>query len=128
MRMFSPVQALARTATQETTLGGQTILPGDRVLVAFASANRDESTFSDADHCQLDRYPNKHLSWGLGMHRCLGSHFARAQVEVILDQVLQRMPDFTLDESRTSQYPNLGIVNGWAQMVATFTPGPRSLG
>jgi cytochrome P450 len=73
----------------------------------------------------MDRMPNKHVSWGLGLHRCLGSHLARTQVELILSEVLTRMPDFSIDEQRSRQYPNLGIVNGWVTMPATFTPGRR---
>ena len=126
MRFATPVQALARTVQRQTQLGGQTLEEGDRVLLAFASANRDESAFPDPDTCQLGRYPNKHLSWGMGLHRCLGSHFARATIETILEEVLDRMPDFTIDEERSFQYPNIGIVNGWAQLIASFTPGPRS--
>ena len=126
MRFATPVQALARTVQRQTQLGGQTLEEGDRVLLAFASANRDESAFPDPDTCQLGRYPNKHLSWGMGLHRCLGSHFARATIETILEEVLDRMPDFTIDEERSFQYPNIGIVNGWAQLIASFSPGPRS--
>jgi cytochrome P450 len=127
MRLATPVQALARTVRKPTSLGGQSLQPGERVLLSYASANRDPHAFPDADECVLDRFPNKHLSWGLGLHRCLGSHLARAQVEVILKEVLSRMPDFAIDEDRSRQYPNLGIVNGWVTMPATFTPGERSV-
>jgi cytochrome P450 len=125
MRMFTPVQALARTVRKPATLGGQVLSPGERVLLSYASANRDEATFPRADECVVDRMPNKHVSWGLGLHRCLGSHLARTQVELILSEVLTRMPDFSIDEQRSRQYPNLGIVNGWVTMPATFTPGRR---
>jgi cytochrome P450 len=125
MRMFTPVQALARTVRKPTVLGGQSLSPGERVLLAYASANRDASTFENPDECQLDRMPNPHVSWGVGLHRCLGSHLARLSVELILNEVLTRMPDFAIDEQLSRQYPNLGIVNGWATMPATFSPGKR---
>jgi cytochrome P450 len=128
MRLATPVQALARTVRKPTVLGGQSLRPGERVLLAYASANRDETVFPQPDDHVLDRYPNRHLSWGLGLHRCLGSHLARAQVEIILGEVLTRMPDFEIDEARGRQYPNLGVVNGWASMPASFTPGRRRTG
>jgi cytochrome P450 len=125
MRMFTPVQALARTVRKPVVLGGQALSSGDRVLLSYASANRDEKVFERADECVMDRMPNKHVAWGLGLHRCLGSHLARTTVEIILGEILTRMPDFSIDEERSRQYPNLGVVNGWATMPATFAPGPR---
>jgi cytochrome P450 len=125
MRAFSPVQALGRTVTEQTTLGGQTLEKGDRVLLAWASANRDERLFENPDKCILDRYPNRHVGFGMGIHRCAGAHFARMQIEIVLRQVLERMPDFVIEEERSSQYPNIGVVNGWVQMPATFTPSAR---
>jgi cytochrome P450 len=123
LRWNTPVQALGRTVMTETTLGGQTMQPGERVLLAFASANRDGETFESAGECALDRFPNKHLGFGKGIHKCVGAHFARAQIEVTLTEVLTRMPDFEIDDEESSQYPNIGIVNGWVKMPATFTPG-----
>jgi cytochrome P450 len=116
---------LGRTILQRTTLGGQTLEVGDRVFLAWASANRDEKVFEQSDTCLLDRYPNKHVTFGNGIHRCVGSHFARAQIDIVLKQVLERMPDFQIDEEQSRQYPNIGVVNGWVQMPATFTPGRR---
>jgi cytochrome P450 len=125
MRCSSPVQALGRTVTGKTTLGGQTLDEGDRVLLVWASANRDENAFNNANACALDRYPNRHVGFGYGIHRCVGSHFARAQIEIILHEVLKRMPDFQIDERQSIQYPNIGVVNGWVKMPAVFSPGPR---
>jgi cytochrome P450 len=122
MRLSAPVQALARTVRRRTVLAGQQLEPGERVLLSYASANRDETVFDRPGECLLDRYPNKHVAWGPGLHRCLGSHLARAQVEIVLEQVLTRMPDLRVDEERSRQYPSLGVVNGWATMPATFTP------
>ena len=125
MRISSPVQALGRTVVQDTVLGGQQLKAGDRVLLAWASANRDEKLFDNPDTCLMDRYPNRHVGFGVGIHRCAGAHFARAQIEIILQQVLERMPDYRIDEQQTFQYPNIGVVNGWVQMPATFSPGQR---
>ena len=125
MRISSPVQALGRTVVRDTVLGGQKLEAGDRVLLAWASANRDEKLFDNPDKCVMDRYPNRHVGFGVGIHRCAGAHFARAQIEIILQQVLERMPDYRIDEQHTYQYPNIGVVNGWVQMPAIFTPGPQ---
>ena len=125
MRIATPVQALGRTVVRDTVLGGQHLQAGDRVLLAWASANRDEMLFDNPDTCVLDRYPNRHVGFGVGIHRCAGAHFARAQIEIILQQVLERMPDYRIDEQHTYQYPNIGVVNGWVQMPATFSPGLR---
>jgi cytochrome P450 len=112
MRLASPVQALGRTVKEETTLGGQ----------AFASANRDEGIFDSPHSCVIDRYPNKHLAFGRGIHKCVGAHLARTEIEIVIREVLARIPDFTIDEEKSSQYPNIGIVNGWVRMPAAFTP------
>jgi len=122
LRWSSPGQALARTVMRVAELGGQRLEPGDRVLVYHASANRDESKFEKADECVLDRYPNRHVGFGVGPHRCLGSHLARAEFESVMSEVLRRMPDYEIDMSKASKYPNLGAVNGWVQLPATFTP------
>lgn len=125
MRWGSPVQAMARTVVSSTTLGGQDMLPGERVLLAYAAANRDDQMFGNPDMPLLDRYPNPHLAWGRGIHKCAGSHFARATSEIVMQAVLARMPDFKTDADTSVQYPNIGIVNGWVRMPAKFTPGSR---
>ena len=128
MRWASPVQALGRTVVTGTVLGGELMRPGERVLIAWAAANRDEKIFQEPDRCVLDRFPNRHVGFGLGIHRCAGAYFARMQMEVILGQVLERMPDYRIDETKSCQYPNLGIVNGWIRMPTSFTPKDRQHG
>jgi cytochrome P450 len=71
-------------------LGGQRISAGDKVVVSFTSANRDEAVFSDPDAFDIRRHPNPHLVFGHGPHFCLGSHLARAQVRALFDEVLAR--------------------------------------
>jgi cytochrome P450 len=124
MRFNSPVQALARTVATPTELGGERLSAGERVLVAYASANRDERVFDAPDQFRLDRTPNPHLGFGAGIHKCIGQHLARTEIEVLLDEVLRRMPDFEVDESALEKYDSLGIVNGYKNMPASFTPGP----
>jgi cytochrome P450 len=126
LRYFSPVQAFARTVAQDVELEGATLRRGDRALMCFGAVNRDGDEFPDADAFIPDRFPNRHVAFGLGKHRCIGSTLARAEFAIMLRQILARMPDFEIDRSRTTRYPSLGIVNGYITMPASFTPGSRS--
>jgi cytochrome P450 len=122
LRYFSPVQAFARTVARETEIGDQHLQRGDRVLMCFASANRDGREFSDPDEFVADRQPNRHVAFGMGKHRCIGSTLARAEFATMLATTLRRIPDFRIDRVATVRYPSLGIVNGYVSMPATFTP------
>jgi cytochrome P450 len=123
VRWAAPVQALARTARVEMELGDQTIQPGDRMWMMYFSANRDSDVFDDPDEVRLDRFPNRHLGFGVGIHRCLGSNLARAVFQTVLRQVLRRMPDYTIDRTAARRFPVRAITNGWISQPATFTPG-----
>lgn len=125
LRYFSPVQAFARTVVHDTELGDQRLTRGDRVLVHFGAANRDEEEFPDPDAFVADRSPNRHMSFGLGKHRCIGSTFARVEFTVMLQQVLARMPDYVVDRAAMEPYPSHGIVRGYVRMPGSFTPGSR---
>ena len=88
LRWWTPVMTFRRTATADCELGGQPIRAGDKVVVSFASANRDEAVFADADGFDIRRHPNPHLVFGHGPHFCLGSHLARAQMRALFAEVL----------------------------------------
>jgi cytochrome P450 len=75
----------------------------------------------------MDRFPNRHVAFGMGLHRCAGSHLARLMFKEMLTQVLERMPDYRIDESRLREYPNWAALGGWSTVPATFTPGARRL-
>ena len=126
LRVFTPTQALARTALRDVLVGGQTIRAGERILISWASANRDAAVFERPDEVVLDRFPNRHSAFGLGAHRCLGSNFARLEFGILLREVLRRMPDYEIDLARAERYESIGIVNGWVQLPARFTPGARA--
>lgn len=125
LRCFTPQQALARTVTKPVELGGVELQPGERVLMSWASANHDETVFDDPDEVIFDRFPNRHTTFGIGIHRCLGSHIARTELAAMIGRVLDRLPDYAVDHSGAVRYPSIGIVNGWVTVPATFTPGPR---
>jgi cytochrome P450 len=98
LRLTSPVQGLARTATRDVTLEGKTIAQGRKVMLLYASANRDEREFGpDAGACDVTRKIRRHLSFSYGPHHCIGAAAARLQARVVLEEVLARCPDFTVD-------------------------------
>jgi cytochrome P450 len=125
LRYFAPIHAQSRTVVADTELAGVKIAKGDKVLISYASANRDEQYFDDPDTVRIDRFPNPHLGFGVGIHRCLGSHMARQSYFALTREVLRRMPDFRVLKDEATQYKTIGVVNGWASVPAMFTPGPR---
>jgi len=125
LRYFSPTQGLARTVTKDIDFHGCPIRNEDRVLLAWASANRDESAFPDADNIDIERWPNRHMAFGVGVHRCAGSHLGRAMAKEMLSQILGRMPDYVVDIDNLVPYPHQGTNTGFKSIPITFTPGPR---
>jgi cytochrome P450 len=90
LRWWTPVMIFRRTATVDTLVAGQPIGAGDKVVVSFASANRDEAVFADPDTFDLRRNAKAHLSFGHGPHFCLGAHLARVQMRALFTEVLAR--------------------------------------
>jgi cytochrome P450 len=90
LRWWTPVMVFRRTATRDVELAGVRIGAGDKVVVSFTSANRDESVFADPDRFDLRRAPNPHLSFGHGPHFCLGGQLARAQMRALFGELLRR--------------------------------------
>jgi cytochrome P450 len=125
VRYFTPIHGLARNAKEDVAFDGWQFKKGDRVWLAYASANRDPDIFENAEEVILDRLPNRHIGFGAGMHRCLGSFLARMMFEVMLDEVLRRMPGYAVQEDQVEPYPSVAKVNGWIRMPATFPPGPK---
>lgn len=97
LRWWTPVMTFRRTATKDTQIAGQRIAAGDKVVVSFASANRDESVFVEPDRFDLDRNAKAHLAFGHGPHFCLGAHLARVQMRSLLHEVLTRTSWIELD-------------------------------
>jgi cytochrome P450 len=90
LRWWTPVMTFRRTATSDCELGGQRIGEGDKVVVSFTSANRDEAVFADPGRFDPRRQPNPHLAFGHGPHFCLGAHLARTQMRALFTEVLAR--------------------------------------
>jgi len=126
LRYFSPVQTLARTVSGPCEFSGMQFSELDRVLINLSSANRDSDVFDDPEELRIDRFPNRHAAFGLGIHRCLGSNFARILITAMTRAVLRRLPDFAVDVDGAERYQSIGTVNGWHRVPATFTPTPAT--
>lgn len=108
LRLTSPVQNLARTTTRPVTIDGTDIPAGKKVLLLYASANRDEREFGpDAAECDITRDLARLVAFSYGAHHCLGAAVARLVARVALEELLARCPDFTVDAA-----------------AGTFAPGP----
>jgi cytochrome P450 len=125
LRYFSVNETLTRTVTRDVELGGQQLKKGDVVLISWLSANHDEAEFERPGDVVLDRAPNRHLAFGVGPHRCIGMHLARTMFQVIVRQVLRRMPDYRVDRDATRFYSGNPTLTGIVSMPATFSPGRR---
>jgi cytochrome P450 len=123
LRVSCPIQGFKRTARAEATIAGNTVKPGDRVYMLWASANFDEGEFDRPDELDIRRTSNRHMTFGRGIHRCLGSHLARLEMMVMVQQILARLPDYAVDESKLELHHDVGIAYGFESVPITFTPG-----
>jgi len=99
VRYASPVIFMRRTLTRDYTMNGQDYHEGDKVILFYYAANRDESVFADPERFDITRSPNPHVGFGgPGPHFCLGAHLARREVTVMLRELLTRVPDITAGE------------------------------
>jgi cytochrome P450 len=125
LRFYTPAPGDGRTVAMDAEIHGVQFHEGDRLWLSWAMANRDEKVFDNPHEIQLDRKGNRHASFGLGVHRCIGSNVARATFKTMLKAVLDRMPDFVCDPDGAVHYDTVGVINGLKHLPATFTPGER---
>jgi cytochrome P450 len=125
LRYYTPAPGDGRTVTRDYELSGKKLEDGDRLWLSWSMANRDPSVFPDPDELRIDRKHNRHTTFGLGAHRCIGSNVARAVFKTMLTAVLQRMPDFWCDPAGAVHYDTIGVINGMKHLPATFSPGAR---
>lgn len=125
IRLFTPTLGLARTVTRNTEFHGQRLRQGDRAILMWGAANRDPQVFEDPDSLDLRRSnARKHMAFGLGIHRCLGSHFARMMFQVMIGQVLERLPDFEL-AGPAEHFEDAGEVYAVRKLPIKFSPAMR---
>jgi cytochrome P450 len=120
LRIDTPVQAQWRTAACDLSLGGADVQRADKTLLLLGAANRDETVFPEADRVIPDRSPNRHLAFGVGVHRCLGAHLARLELQVMLAEALDRLPPFELDPAQPVSCTN-GVVRVAHTVPLRFT-------
>jgi cytochrome P450 len=114
LRVFAPV-SVARLVTTSQEVGGLTFAAGEMVLLPYPAANRDPEIFVRANEVVLDRQENRHATFGLGIHRCIGSNLARMELRVAIEEWLRRIPEFE---------PENGAPLNWSRGLVR---GPRSL-
>jgi methyl-branched lipid omega-hydroxylase len=126
LRWATPVVHFRRTAIEDTELGGTRIAAGDKVVLFYNSANRDETVFAEPDALDLRRRPNPHVTFGAGgPHFCLGAHLARFEMIALYRELFVRLPDITVVGSPTMMLSM--FFNGIKSLPCAFTPGPRQL-
>ncbi|MYW06534.1 cytochrome P450 [Streptomyces sp. SID3343] len=125
VRLASPVVWMRRTATRDTDLNGKPVREGDKMLLFYWSANRDEAVFTDPLGFDITRDPNPHVGFGArGPHFCLGAHLARREITLLFRELFERLPDIrTVGEP---QRLRSSFINGIKHMNCEFTPRPRA--
>lgn len=121
---YEAAASLGRRATRDTTLGDVRIAEGDQLLLLLSSANRDADHFSNAGDLHIDRTPNHHVSFGMGVHRCLGSHLARQELRLALEELHKRIPDYELVEGDPPRMTGTQV-RSCTYLPIQFTPTPR---
>ena len=119
LRAYAPV-TMARIVATDTEFHGCPMQEGDRVLLSWPAANRDPEEFEDADRVCIDRQRNRHLAFGLGIHRCAGSNLARMEMKVALEEWMKAIPEFELDATEPTLWAG-GQVRGPRKLPVRWT-------
>jgi cytochrome P450 family 142 subfamily A polypeptide 1 len=122
LRWVTPIKNMARLATADVELGGQMISAGEKLILLYPSANRDESVFEDASRFDIARSPNEHVAFGFGAHFCLGANLARVELRVVLEKLLDRLPDLSLAGPGAPENRASNFVSGYESLPVRFTP------
>jgi cytochrome P450 family 142 subfamily A polypeptide 1 len=120
LRWVTPIKNMARTATRDVELRGETILAGQKVLLLYPSANRDEDQFRDPFRFDITRAPNEHVAFGFGPHFCLGASLARLELQVMFEQLLERLPNIRLVDDVEPAHRPANFVSGYETMKVAF--------
>jgi cytochrome P450 family 142 subfamily A polypeptide 1 len=123
LRWVSPIKNMNRTATRDTELRGCKIRAGQKLLLLYASANRDEAVFEHPDRFDVERLPNPHLAFGgYGTHFCLGAPLARLELRVMFDVLMRRLPDLELASEDPLPMRASNFIVGPEAMPVRFQP------
>ena len=127
LRWVSPIRNMNRTATVDVEVNGQQVKEGDRILLLYPSANRDETVFEDPYRFDITRTPNDHVSFGaFGRHHCLGAPLARLELRVLFEELLARLDDLELATADELPRRRGNFVLGLERVPVTFTPRAAS--
>ncbi len=118
VRYVTPVNHMVRTAARDYELGGQSIREGDKLVLFYASANRDEDIFENPETLQIDRDPNRHLGFGIGEHFCAGANLARATSGTLFRELVQRIEHVEL--TGTPERIASNLVPGYKHMPIRY--------
>ena len=119
--------SMGRRATKDVDFGEVRMRDGDQVLVMLCGANRDSGEFERPDDVDVERFPNRHLSFGSGPHRCIGSHLARIELKIALEELHRRIPDYRPDpDDPPVVLPSQ--VRGFQSLPIRFTPSGPDVG
>jgi cytochrome P450 len=122
LRYVSPVVHMRRTATTDTRIGDQAVAAGDKVVLFYGAANRDEAVFDDAERLDVGRAPNDHVAFGGGgPHFCLGAPLARIEIKAMLGEILRRLPD--IEPAGDATWLTSNFICGPQHLPVRFTPG-----
>ncbi len=123
LRWVSPIKNMNRTVTEDTVFHGAELEAGDRMLLLYPSANRDEAVFDDPFTFDIHRDPNEHVAFGgYGTHHCLGKSLARLELQVMFETLLERLPDIELVDDAEPAYRAANFVSGYETLPVRFTP------
>ena len=124
LRWVTPIKNMARTTTRDVEVRGVTIPAGEKLLLLYPSGNRDEDVFVEPERFDIRRSPNDHIAFGFGTHFCLGNQLARLELKVMLEAILDRIPDVARAEDGPLDLRDANFVSGLESMPVTFTPTP----
>jgi cholest-4-en-3-one 26-monooxygenase len=117
----TPVMYFRRTTTTDVEIRGTKIKQGEKVVMYYPSANRDEDVFADPFKFDVGRSPNEHLAFGTGQHFCLGASLARLEIRIMFEELLRRLPQFELTGKARRLRSN--FINGYKEIPVRFAPG-----
>ncbi len=122
LRWVTPIRNMARAVTQDLTFKDKDLKAGEKVLLLYPSANRDEEVFDDPFRFDIARTPNEHLAFGVGPHFCMGNALARVEVRTMVDRLLERLPDLELVTPDEPEWRPANFVSGYEELPVRFTP------
>jgi cholest-4-en-3-one 26-monooxygenase len=122
VRYVSPVISFCRTVTEDHRFHGKELREGDKVLILYQAANRDERVFDEPDEFRIDRDPNPHLGFGIGPHYCLGANLAKLEIKVVFEELFRALRDIRVKDGAEVRRADNALVLAIEHLPAIFTP------